>query len=83
MIPIPKDISRDQTSNSFAAMQRGAAFVIEEKNLTPRILQNEILRLLKDHKILANMSASARQYAITDAAEKVSDLLVNIGKSHQ
>jgi UDP-N-acetylglucosamine--N-acetylmuramyl-(pentapeptide) pyrophosphoryl-undecaprenol N-acetylglucosamine transferase len=83
MIPIPKDISRDQTSNSFAAMQRGAAFVIEEKNLTPRILQNEILRLLKDHKILANMSASARQYAITDAAEKVSDLLVNIGRSHQ
>ncbi len=82
MIPIPKEISRDQTSNSFATMQRGAAFVIEEKNLTPRILQNEILRLLKDHKILANMSASAREYAVTDAAEKVADLLVNVGRSH-
>ena len=83
MIPLPKDISRDQTTNSFAAMQRGAAYVIEEKNLTPRILQNEVLRLLKDHKILANMSASARQYAKIDAAEKVAEILINTGKSHK
>jgi UDP-N-acetylglucosamine--N-acetylmuramyl-(pentapeptide) pyrophosphoryl-undecaprenol N-acetylglucosamine transferase len=83
MIPIPKEISRDQTTNSFAAMQRGAAFVIEEKNLTPRILQNEVLRLLNDHKILANMSASARQYSKTDASNKVAELLINTGKSHQ
>lgn len=83
MIPIPKEISRDQTTNSFAAMQRGAAFVIEEKNLTPRILQNEVLRLLNDHKILANMSASARQYSKTDASNKVAELLINTGKSHK
>jgi UDP-N-acetylglucosamine--N-acetylmuramyl-(pentapeptide) pyrophosphoryl-undecaprenol N-acetylglucosamine transferase len=82
LIPIREEVSRDQTSNAFAAMRRGAAIVIEEKNLTPNILQNEILRLLQDNKSLAHMSASARESAKYDASEKISTILLKYCKSH-
>ncbi len=82
LIPIREEISRDQTSNAFAAMRRGAAIVVEEKNLTPHILQNEILKLLQDNKSLARMSASARESAKYDASEKIADILLKYCKSH-
>lgn len=82
LIPINEGISRDQTSNAFAAMRRGAAIVIEEKNLTPHVLQNELLKLLQDNKTLARMSASARESAQFDAAEKIAHILLRYCKSH-
>ena len=82
LIPIKEEVSRDQTSNAFSAMRRGAAIVIEEKNLTPHILQNEILELLQDNKKLAHMSASARESAKYDASEKIATILLKYCKSH-
>lgn len=82
LVPIKEEVSRDQTSNAFAAMRRGASIVIEEKNLTPHILQNEILRLLQNNQELARMSASARQSAKYDASEKIADILLKYCKSH-
>ncbi len=83
LIPITEEVSRDQTSNAFASMRRGASIVIEEKNLTPHILQNEILKLLQDNKNLARMSASARESAKFDASEKIANILLKYCKSHQ
>jgi UDP-N-acetylglucosamine--N-acetylmuramyl-(pentapeptide) pyrophosphoryl-undecaprenol N-acetylglucosamine transferase len=83
LIPIAEDVSRDQTSNAFAAMRRGAAIVIEEKNLTPHILQNEIIKLLQDNKSLARMSATARESAKFDASEKLATILLKFCKSHE
>jgi UDP-N-acetylglucosamine--N-acetylmuramyl-(pentapeptide) pyrophosphoryl-undecaprenol N-acetylglucosamine transferase len=83
LIPIREEVSRDQTSNAFASMRRGASIVIEEKNLTPHILQNEILRLLQDNKTLAHMSASARESAKYDASEKIANILLKYCKSHE
>lgn len=83
LVPIKEEVSRDQTSNAFAAMRRGASVVIEEKNLTPHILQNEIIQLLQDNKKLAHMSASARESAKYDASEKISEILIKYCKSHQ
>lgn len=82
LIPIGEDISRDQTSNAFSAMRRGASIVIEEKNLTPHILQNEILTLLQNNQKLTHMSASARQSAKYDASEKIANILLKYCKSH-
>lgn len=82
LIPISEEVSRDQRSNAFASMRRGASIVIEEKNLTPHILQNEILRLLQDNKVLAHMSASARAAAVYDADQTIADVLIKIAKEH-
>lgn len=82
LIPIREEVSRDQTKNAFAAMRRGAGIVIEEKNLTPHILQNEIIKMLQDTKGLARMSASARESARYEAAAKISHILLRFCKSH-
>jgi UDP-N-acetylglucosamine--N-acetylmuramyl-(pentapeptide) pyrophosphoryl-undecaprenol N-acetylglucosamine transferase len=82
LIPIREEVSRDQTKNAFAAMRRGAGIVIEEKNLTPHILQNEIIKMLQDTAALARMSASARESATFDAAPKIAHILLRFCKSH-
>lgn len=82
LIPIREEVSRDQTKNAFAAMRRGAGIVIEEKNLTPHILQNEIIKMLQDTKGLARMSASARESAHFDAADRIAHILLRFCKSH-
>jgi UDP-N-acetylglucosamine:LPS N-acetylglucosamine transferase len=63
-------------------MQRNAGIVIEEKNLTPRILQNEILRLLDNRKLLASMSARAREFAKDDGAFEIAKILIKFSESH-
>jgi UDP-N-acetylglucosamine--N-acetylmuramyl-(pentapeptide) pyrophosphoryl-undecaprenol N-acetylglucosamine transferase len=82
LIPLREEVSRDQTQNSFAAMRRGASIVIEEKNLTPHILQNEVLRILQDTKSLARMSASARESSQYEASAKIAQILLRFCKSH-
>jgi UDP-N-acetylglucosamine--N-acetylmuramyl-(pentapeptide) pyrophosphoryl-undecaprenol N-acetylglucosamine transferase len=78
VIPIPQDISRDQRSNSFAAMRRGASVVIEEKNLTSTILLSEIRRLVANSNLLSEMKESAKKSAKLDAAEQIADILLHI-----
>ena len=80
--PIREEVSRDQTKNAYAAMRRGAGIVIEERNLTPHILQNEIIKMLQDTASLARMSASARESAQFDAGEKIAHILLRYCKSH-
>ena len=82
LIPISEEVSRDQRSNAFASMRRGASIVIEEHNLTPHILQNEVLRLLQDNRALTHMSASARESAIYDADQKIAETLIKISQDH-
>jgi len=83
LIPIRQEVSRDQANNAYAAMRRGASIVIEEKNLTPHLLQNEMIKLLENNKALAHMSASARESAKFDASEKIATILLKYCKSHQ
>jgi UDP-N-acetylglucosamine:LPS N-acetylglucosamine transferase len=63
-------------------MQRNAGIVIEEKNLTPRILQNEILRLLDNRKLLSSMSARAREFGKDDTALEIAKILIKFSESH-
>jgi UDP-N-acetylglucosamine--N-acetylmuramyl-(pentapeptide) pyrophosphoryl-undecaprenol N-acetylglucosamine transferase len=81
-IPIDPAHSRDQNTNAYASMARGASIVIEEKNFTPHILENEVLKVLKDGSTLAKMSASARSSALFSANEVLSKALVQIADSH-
>ncbi len=50
VIPIPRAISRDQTSNAYAFASRGLASVLEEDNLQASILIKQIDLIMKDKK---------------------------------
>ena len=82
IIPIPEDISRDQRSNAYAFARSGGATVIEERNLTETLLISEIRSIIGDRSKWQEMSVAAKQFVPTDAAEKIANILISIGKEH-
>lgn len=83
IIPIPEDVSHDQTSNAFAYAATGACSVLEETNLTPHVLMAEIKRILDDPAISAKMIAATKTFAIRDAADKIAKEIIRIALAHE
>jgi len=83
VIPIPEDVSHDQTHNAFAYARTGAATVIKQENLTPNVLVAEIERIVQNPDIHASMSEAARGFAKPDAARKLARIIIDIGLTHE
>ena len=83
MIPIPSEISHDQTENAFSYARTGAGVVIEQRNLTPHLLTAEIDRIMGDQTLRDKMSAAAKQFARPDAARKIASVLMDTGIDHE
>lgn len=82
VIPIPEDISRDQRTNAYTYARGGGATVIEEHNLTPHLLAQEISTIMTQSEKAASMKAAAQQFFIPDAASKLATVLISIGTEH-
>lgn len=82
LIPIPEGISHDQTTNAYAYARTGAATVLEEGNLEDGLLQAEIHRIIGDPATYSHMSAQARGFAKSDAAQSISATLLGIANEH-
>jgi UDP-N-acetylglucosamine--N-acetylmuramyl-(pentapeptide) pyrophosphoryl-undecaprenol N-acetylglucosamine transferase len=83
IIPIPEEISHDQRLNAYAYARSGAGEVIEEKNLTPHLLIDQIRSIIGDQAKWSAMSAAAGNQSFPDAAAKIATLLLSIGKEHE
>jgi UDP-N-acetylglucosamine--N-acetylmuramyl-(pentapeptide) pyrophosphoryl-undecaprenol N-acetylglucosamine transferase len=82
VIPITKTNLDHQRKNAYNYARVGGGIVIEEKNLTPNILINEIERIVGDLNLQNKMKASARDFYKPDAAEKIAQKIIEIGMSH-
>jgi len=83
LIPIPEEISHDQRTNAYTYARSGGAIVVEEKNLTPNLLMSEINRLFEDRQEMENMKEGAKNFAVTDAAEKLARQIIKIALKHE
>ncbi|MCI0533180.1 UDP-N-acetylglucosamine--N-acetylmuramyl-(pentapeptide) pyrophosphoryl-undecaprenol N-acetylglucosamine transferase [bacterium] len=83
IIPIHREISRDQVTNAYNYAREGGAIVIEEENLTPHVLISEIDRLFKNPIEFQKMSVAARAFGHTDAAEKIAKEILAIAVKHE
>ncbi len=83
LIPIPTEISHDQTENAFSYARAGAAVVLEQRNLTPHLLVAEIERIMSDRNVHAAMSAAAQRFARRDAARKIASIIVETALPHE
>ena len=83
LVPIPLDISHDQTDNAFSYARSGAAEVIEQRNLTPHLLVAEIDRIAGNSEERAKMITAAKAFARPKAAYKIASMLVEIGLTHE
>lgn len=83
LIPIPEDISHDQTENAFSYARAGGATVIEQRNLTPHLLRAEIDRIIQDAQRMETMRAAAKAFARPEAAQKIAHIIVETSLSHE
>ncbi len=78
LIPSPNVAENHQYHNAMALVRENAASVIEEKDLTPEKLMAEIDRLLSDREKLVKYSENARKMAITDANERIYNVIKKV-----
>ena len=83
IIPLPSSISHDQTANAFAYAEAGASSVIEENNLTPNILVEEINRIVGSSAISKTMSERAKAFSRLDSASLIAQTILNIALEHE
>ncbi len=83
LVPIPEDISHDQTENAYSYARAGAALVVEQKNLTQHLLLAEIERLMGDEMVRKRMSEAALAFARPGAGRKIAEVILETGISHE
>jgi UDP-N-acetylglucosamine--N-acetylmuramyl-(pentapeptide) pyrophosphoryl-undecaprenol N-acetylglucosamine transferase len=82
IIPITGSAQNHQRENAYAYAASGATDVIEEKNLSPHLLQSEIERLFADKNKLKAMSEAAKNFPKPDAAEKIAREIITLVLEH-
>ena len=83
LVPLPIDISHDQTENAFSYARNGAAVVVDQKNLTPHLLMAEIDRLMQNQDLRGKMAEAANLFAKRDAGKKVAQIILETALEHE
>lgn len=71
LIPSPNVSENHQYHNAMVLASHGAAVVIEEKNLTGKLLCETLDRLISDREHLKQIGKNAQAMAIIDSTEKI------------
>ena len=74
MIPYPFAAGDHQKANALALVEKQAAVMLEQKDLTGEILAKTVNGLLADRKSLLAMAVAAKGQGRGDAAEKILDV---------
>lgn len=82
LVPYPHAINAHQSANASVLAAKGAANVVEEKDLTPRMLADHILAAASDPVALRRMGRAAATAMPTRAAEKLADLVEKSGQAN-
>ncbi len=80
LIPYPFATENHQYHNAKALADKGAAILIEEKDLTPAVLMQHIDTLLESPGKLTQMAKAAKQMAVTDATSRIVKVIEGIIK---
>jgi UDP-N-acetylglucosamine--N-acetylmuramyl-(pentapeptide) pyrophosphoryl-undecaprenol N-acetylglucosamine transferase len=79
LVPFARAAEDHQRRNARAMEARGAAAVLEEKDLTGEALGRAVVELLGDRARLAAMGEASRAMSRPDAAARVADLVLGVG----
>lgn len=83
VIPITESNGNHQRENAYNFARKTGATVIEEENLSPNLFESEISRLLADPAKREALGKRAKEFAATDASEKIARELINIAITHE
>lgn len=83
LVPITESNGDHQRKNSYNYARDGGAVVIEESNLSPDIIMNEIVRIMDNHKVAERMREGAKKFARTDSATLIAREILKIALKHE
>ena len=75
LVPLPHALDNDQFNNAMRVDAAGGALCIEQKDLTPERLADELARLFVNPDALAAAAAAARSQGRPDAVHRLADLV--------
>jgi UDP-N-acetylglucosamine--N-acetylmuramyl-(pentapeptide) pyrophosphoryl-undecaprenol N-acetylglucosamine transferase len=78
LVPLPHALDNDQLQNAARLAESGAAWCIEQKDLSPGRLAGDIGTLLADSDRLAAAAAAAKRLGRSDAVERLADLVESL-----
>ena len=78
LIPSPNVSENHQYHNAMALASRGAAIVIEEKNLTPELLIKTVDELVDDPARRDELGKNAKKMAVAGACEKIAEIILGL-----
>lgn len=80
LIPSPYVAENHQFHNAMALVNRNAARIIEEKDLTSASLKAMIDDMLENKTVLENIEKNAKAMAVTDSREKIAEIILSLAK---
>lgn len=83
LIPSPNVTDDHQLHNALSMADRGAALVIEEKDLTPQKFSAEVKDLLSDPKRLEKMAAAAKEMGKPEAGSRLAKIIIQMAKDNK
>jgi len=80
LIPYPYAADNHQERNGAWYVESGAAVMFAQQDLTPQMLAEEILRIINDQARLETMSESMKKLGISDAAERIVGICLDLSR---
>ena len=80
LIPSPYVAENHQYHNAMALVNRNAARILEEKNLTSEALKELINSILSDRSLLCEIEKNAKAMAVTDSRERIAEIIMSLVK---
>jgi UDP-N-acetylglucosamine--N-acetylmuramyl-(pentapeptide) pyrophosphoryl-undecaprenol N-acetylglucosamine transferase len=78
LIPSPNVAENHQYYNAMTLVNKNAAVIIEEKDLTGEKLTEEVKRLITDQNLLDQMSQNSKKSAILDVNERIYRVITDL-----
>ncbi|MBU3668562.1 MAG: UDP-N-acetylglucosamine--N-acetylmuramyl-(pentapeptide) pyrophosphoryl-undecaprenol N-acetylglucosamine transferase [Candidatus Taylorbacteria bacterium] len=83
LIPITTSNGDHQRKNSYNYARESSAIVIEEANLSPEIILNEIDRVMSNQHLSEKMRTGAKSFARLDSATLIANEILKIALKHE
>lgn len=78
LVPSPNVTGNHQEKNARVLERAGGAIVLTEPGLTSEQMRDTVLSLIHDKNRLSQMEACMKEYAVADATERITDVVLSL-----
>lgn len=76
LVPYPHALDHDQAANAASLVEGGGGWVKKQSEMTPEWLAGELMRLMEDGAVLADVASKAKAQGRPDAAQRLANAAV-------